>query len=127
MLAGEIVPRIYGAPKNNKDGIPLRLIVNTIRSPTYLLVKFVTKALRSFVGNTDSYINDSSDFVKLLKNERINPEECIINFDRVFLFTKSPLSEVIQVIRDVFYLEMDKLAEVWLRSTFFSFRGEYYE
>ena len=40
-----IIPRIYGAPQVHKPSIPLRPIVNTIGSPTYLLVKHLTKKL----------------------------------------------------------------------------------
>ena len=41
----DILPRIYGLPKIHKIGVPLRPIVNTIGSPTYLLVKFLAKKL----------------------------------------------------------------------------------
>lgn len=63
----------------------------------------------------------------MLKNERINLEDCIISFDVVSLLTKMPPNKAIQVIRDVADPEMAMLVEVCLRSTFFSFRGEYYE
>jgi len=63
----QITPRIYGLPKIYKEGTPLRWIVITMGSPTYELAKFVAKILAPLVGKTDSYIKDSSDFVKLLK------------------------------------------------------------
>jgi hypothetical protein len=69
----EITPRIYGLPKIHKDGAPLRPIVNTIGSPTYELAKYVAKILSPLVGHTDSFIKDSNDFVKIIKNEKIKP------------------------------------------------------
>lgn len=54
MSIGEIVPRIYGAPNIHKND------VNMIGSPTYLLAKFIAKALNHLVRHTDSYIKDSN-------------------------------------------------------------------
>lgn len=55
-LNNEIMAHIYGLPKIHKDGIPLRPILNTIGSPTYLLAKVLDKQLLPFAGNTSSYI-----------------------------------------------------------------------
>lgn len=59
-----ITPRIYGAPKVHKSNIPLRPIVSTIGSPTYLLEKHLAKRLRPLSGNTPSYIKDSYFFLQ---------------------------------------------------------------
>lgn len=61
----ETIPRIYGLPKIHKERVPLRPIVNTIGSPTYELAKYVAKILKLLVGNTDSFIKDSHDFILL--------------------------------------------------------------
>ena len=63
----EITPRIYDLPKLHKEGVPLQPIVNTIGSPTYELAKYVAKILGPLVGNTESFIKDLSEFVKLIK------------------------------------------------------------
>jgi len=68
----ETIPRIYGLPKIHKEGAPLRPIVNTIGYPTYDLAKDVAKILRPLVGNIDSFIKDSHDFVNLIKNEKLD-------------------------------------------------------
>eukprot|EP00253_Pinus_taeda_P032352 PITA_32352 len=96
----ESIPRTYGLPKIHKEGVPLRPIVNTIGSPTYELAKYVAKILKPLVGNTDSFIKDSQDFVNLIKNERIERDDILVSFDVVSLFTKIPLDEAIQ---GVFY------------------------
>jgi hypothetical protein len=51
----------------------------------------------------------------------------LISFDVVSLFTKIPLNEAIQVIKEVADLQTARLVEVCLKSTFFSFQGEFFE
>ena len=62
-----LIPRIYGLPKIHKDGVPIRPIVNTRNSPTYQLAKFLAKKLKVFVGQTPSYIKDSTHMVNEIK------------------------------------------------------------
>jgi len=57
----------------------------------------------------------------------LKPEDILISFDIVSLFTKIPLDEAIQVVKEVTNPETTKLTEVCLRSTFFSYQGEFYE
>jgi hypothetical protein len=123
----EITPRIYGLPKIHKEDVPLRPIVNTIGSPTYELAKHVAKILSPLVGHTDSFIKDSNDFINIIKNEKVGPQDTLISFDVVSLFTKIPLDEAIQIVKELTNPDTAKLAEVCLRSTFFSYQGEFYE
>lgn len=126
-LSCEVIPIIYGLPEIHKEGIPLRLILNTIGSPTYELAKYVSKILKPLFGNTDSYIKDSNYFVKLIKDDILEERNILVNFDVVSLFSKIPLDEAVQVIKEVTDPEIAKLVEIFLRYTFFSFQGEYYE
>jgi retron-type reverse transcriptase len=87
----------------------------------------VARILGPLVGRTDSYIKDSRDFMELIKEEKIESKDIIISFDVVSLFTKIPLNEAIQVINEVANPQTSRLAEVCLKSTFFSFQGEFYE
>jgi len=123
----EVIPRIYGLPKIHKEGVPLRPIVNTIGSPTYELAKYVAKILKPLVSNTDSFIKDSSDFVKLIRNKRVDKDDILASFDVVSLFTTIPLDEAVHVIKMATDPGTAKLAEICLRSTFFSFQDHYYE
>lgn len=66
-----IFPRIYVLPKLQKDGFPLRSIVNIIVSPSYVLVKVLTKIFKGRVGKTDSFIDDSSHFIRLMGRRNI--------------------------------------------------------
>ena len=69
------------------------------------------------------------DFVsrKIIQEEGIEPKDKILSFDVVSLFPKIPLEEAIQAIKEVTDPHTAKLAIVCLRSTFFSFQGEFYE
>lgn len=61
----------------------------------------ITGKLSPLVGHTDSFINDSYDFVKLIKDEKVDNDDLIISSDVVSLFTKIPLKDVIQVLYEV--------------------------
>ena len=91
----EVTPRIYGLPKIHKEGAPLRPIVNTIESPTYELARYVALNLKPLLGNIDSFIKYSSEFIKLLKRKRVEPNDILVSFDVVSIFTKIPLDKAI--------------------------------
>lgn len=83
----DITLRIYGLPKIHKEGIPLRPIMNTIGSPTYMLAKYVVGILNPLVGNTHFVIKDSKHFVELITDDKYEPNDIIISFA---LFHYSP-------------------------------------
>ena len=66
----EVTPHIYGVPKIHKGGIPLRCIVDTIGSPMYLLASHLAKLISPLVGNSASFIKDSSHFVQFFKENK---------------------------------------------------------
>jgi hypothetical protein len=120
-------PRIYGLPKIHKEGAPLRPIVNTIGSPTYQLAKYLANKLKPLVGNTSSFVKDSSFFVNKIKNIKVDKDDILVSFDVVSLFTKIPIDGAINVIRNITDPGTANLIELCLKSTFFSFQGDVYE
>lgn len=110
----EITPCIYGAPKIHKTYVPLRPIVNTIGSPTYELAKYVIRNLTPLVGKTSSYIKDSNQYVEFIKHAKIGLGDKIVSFDVVQLFTKIPLDEAIQVVKEVADPQTARLVEICL-------------
>eukprot|EP00253_Pinus_taeda_P030797 PITA_30797 len=122
-----ITPRIYGLPKVHKEGVPLRPIVNTIGGPTYLLAKFLAAKLRPLVGQTESFVKDSASFIDDLKRIKLEPEDILVSFDVVSLYTCIPINEAMEVINKLTDPDTAKLVELCLTSTFFSFEGEFYE
>ncbi len=85
-----ILPQIYGLPKIHKENVPLRPIVSAIGSPTHNLAKFIVKIISSISGNTKLYVNNSTHFVDIINDPEINPNDLMLSFDVVSLFTKSP-------------------------------------
>ncbi|CAF1377375.1 unnamed protein product [Rotaria sordida] len=57
----------YGLPKAHKTGYPLRPIISTIGSYQYQLSKYLAKAIRDARLQAPSYVKDSFEFVKKIK------------------------------------------------------------
>jgi len=116
-----------GFQRFTKRGPPLRPIVNTIGGPTYLLAKFLASKLRPLVGLIESFVKDSSSFVKEIKGIKLDPGDMLVSFDVVSLYTYIPIKEAIDVINHLTDPDTACLVEICLTSTFFSFEGEFFE
>ncbi|XP_047990120.1 uncharacterized protein LOC125229344 [Leguminivora glycinivorella] len=124
-------PKIYGLPKIHKVNSPLRPIVSQIDSPTYDLAKHVAKVLQQLVGRTESYVKDSRHFIEIVQDIRIEPDEVMVSFDVESLFTNVPVTDSIEVVRNMMQengipSEYVKLLEHCLTTNYFLFRGQYY-
>jgi len=122
-----ITPRIYGLPKIHKEGAPLRPIVNTIGGPTYLLAKFLALKLKPLVGHTESFVKDLASFIEELKDIKLEPEDILVSFGVVSLFTCIHINEAMEVINRLTDPDTARLVEICLTSKFFSFEGEFFE
>ena len=138
--SGSQPPRIYGLPKIHKPEVPLRPIVSCIGAPSYHLSKHITSLISPLSGRTDSYVRNSRHFVEIMKDVCIDADEMLVSFDVSSLFTNVPIDEAVRVIRgrlqedetleDRTTLSPDRVAElleVCLRSTYFSYNGNFYE
>ena len=134
-----MTPQMYGLPKIHILDVPLRPIVSFYSSPTYQLSKHLCRLLSPLVGNTPTYIKNSSDFSKFVKTQHLE-KEILVSFDVVSLFTKVPIDLAIHVtkrrlqedntLEDRTALSIDdiiQLLEFCLKATYFSFRGKYYQ
>ena len=72
-----------------------------ISSPTYQLAKFLSKTLKPLVGNTSSYVKDSTHFVKGIKDLHVEDNDLLISFDVVSLYTKVLVDDAIKVIQEI--------------------------
>ena len=79
------------------------------------------------VGKTNSFVKDSSTWVEEISKEKLNNEDKLVSFDVVSLYTKIPIDEAINTIKELTNTETAKLVEVCLRSTYFTFQNEFYE
>ncbi|BHF83695.1 hypothetical protein SprV_0902683900 [Sparganum proliferum] len=86
-------PRIahaYGLPKVHKEGAPLRIIVPLIGSPTYNLAKWLYRHLKHLTNGSQYSIKNSQAFLEKIQGLKVSPDECILSFDVVALFSSIP-------------------------------------
>ena len=100
MPKDNITPHIYGLPKVHKKEISLQPIVNTIRSPSYRLAKFLVGKLNPLVGRTCSYVKDLAYWINEIKNDKLDEYKILVSFDVVSLYTKIPIAEAIEIIEN---------------------------
>ena len=122
-----MAPRLYGLPKLHKENVPLRPIVSAIGSPTYKIAKHLSKLLQPFIGQTETFIKDSTHFIEKLKDIKLTPEDRLISFDVVSLFTKVPVEETLQYIKEIFPEDIATLFRHCLTTTYFKWNAEIYE
>ncbi|BHF79945.1 hypothetical protein SprV_0702306900 [Sparganum proliferum] len=84
------IARAYGLPKVHKTDAPLRIIVPLIGSPTYNLAKWLYKHLKHLANGSQYSIKNSQAFLQKIQGLEVSPDECIISFDVVALFSSIP-------------------------------------
>lgn len=120
-------PRIYGAPKIHKEGVPIRPIVNTIDGPTYHLAKYLAKKRKPLLGNTSSFVKVSNHFINEIKHIKLEQNDILVSFNVKYFYTNIPIGEAMKVIHKIIDPNTAKLVEVFSRSTFFSYKDDIYE
>ena len=120
-------PRLYGLPKIHKDNIPLRPIVSAIGSPTYHLDKYLSGLLQPHIGQTSSFVKDSKHFVDKLKDIVIGPQDILVSFDVVSLFTNVPLQQALSHLQEIFSEDIINLFRHSLTTTYFQWNQTFYE
>ncbi|CAF3828851.1 unnamed protein product [Rotaria sp. Silwood1] len=95
----------YGLPKAHKTGYPTRPIISTIGSYQYQLSKYLAKAIRDARPQAKSYIKDSFEVVKRLKEIVLEKQKTYImcSFDVESLYTNVPIEEAIETTLDYIY------------------------
>ncbi len=124
----------YGLPKIHKTGNPLRMIVSLVDSPTYKLSKWMFNHLRPLIADSEHSLTNSLEFLESIKRTNIAPNECMLSFDIVSLFTSIPLElarETIIHLLDDFDLGLPPTATIELLdhclSNFFQFNNCLYQ
>ena len=107
---------------------------------SYNTSKELANILKPLVGWTTHHLKNTKDFIEQIKDIKLLPDETIISYDIKALFTSVPIQPVINIIKNK--LENDKdlklrtsmsvehitsLLEYCLKSTYFVFKGQYYE
>ena len=133
-------PKFYGLPKIHKQGTPLRSIVSSIRAVTYQTSKESSRILKPLVGKSPHHIHNNQDFLEHLKGIKLASDEVMVSYDVKALFTSVPIKPALDVIKKLLKEDpglqsrtsmstqhiMD-LLKFCLSSTYFTFRGKFYE
>ncbi|BHF79351.1 hypothetical protein SprV_0702247100 [Sparganum proliferum] len=130
--------RFYGLPKIHKPNVPLRPIVALKGTPTYGLAKWLAKHLKRLTDGSEHTAVSSTHFLEKLKGVVIAPDEVMVSFDVVSLFTSIPKELAMEVINDLLDRKHDEEGNPFKRKhvmelldyclrTYFTFNGQIYE
>ena len=138
--AGACSPKLYGLPKIHKKNNPMRPIVSSRGSVSYVVAKESARILNPLTGRTTHDDSNSKEFAEEIKKYKLWKDECIISYDVSALFTSIPVKSALYIIKKK--LEQDKelqnktsmsinnimlLLEFSLCNTYFLFQGQFYE
>ena len=96
-----VVPRMYGLPKVHKPGTPIRPIVDGIGCPSHELARYLAKVLQPLTCGTGSFIKNSVDFSRKIKDIIIDSNEILVSFDIKSLFTNVPKEGALTAAKDL--------------------------
>ena len=82
-------PKFYGLPKIHKEGMPLRPIVSSIGAVIYATSKELSRILKPLVGRLPYHIQNTQDFIQQIEGIQLQPNQCIVSFDREGTFHPS--------------------------------------
>ena len=94
-------PLFYGSAKLHKDGVPLRPIVSTIGSSTYMIAKRLNNVLAPYAQQANSYVRNTTDFLEKLEDVTIDDDELMVSFDIKSMFTSVPIDDAYTAIEQL--------------------------
>ena len=96
-------------------------------SPTYNLVKYLVTLLHPHIEKTKSYIQDSTHFIQKILKLKMEPNDILVSFDVISLFTKVPLADTLKYIQDIFPENITILFSHCLTTSYFQWNQSFYE
>ncbi len=135
-----VCPKFYGLPKIHKPNVPLRPIVASQGSPTYVLAKYLAEILKPVVGKSEHHVVNSKEFVTKMEQISLSENDILVSFDVVSLFTNVPVEEACIIAKERLLLDSTlpqrtnlspeniyDLLKLCLTTTCFQWREKYYE
>ncbi|BHF57308.1 hypothetical protein SprV_0100024900 [Sparganum proliferum] len=130
--------RFYGLPKVHKPDVPLRPIVSLRGTPTYGLALWLFQRLRFLTADSQTTVHSAEQFLDKIRAVTIEPNERMVSFDVVSLFTSIPRALAVATLSDLLRQNYDgsdgqptaqDLIELMghCLKTFFTFEGTTYE
>jgi hypothetical protein len=83
--------------------------------------------LSQLAGNSTHHVKNSFQFIQILESLRLQPDDLMVGFDVVSLFTKVPITDTIEFLSHHFEDDVLALFKHVLTSTYFWFEGQFYE
>ena len=127
--------KLYGLCKVHKDGMPFRPVVSMLNTAEYYLAKYLDSIIKPHLAS-EFMLDSTASFLDRLKTFIFKPNDILVSFDVVSLFTNVPLTETIDMIADDIYKSKNKPnfeKEVFIElmkmatSGIFLYNGKYYK
>jgi hypothetical protein len=83
--------------------------------------------LNPLIGHSQDRVKNSIDFVDTLHSLRVKPEDIMVGFDVVSLFTNVPTADFPKILGCHFSENIVALSKSVLTSTYFVYHGQYYK
>ena len=91
---------MYCTPKIHKPGAPLRPLVDYTGSIGYNTSKALAEILAPMLGTTEHHVKNSSDLAEFMKDFTMAEDEEFVSDDVVALFTRTPVPETLEYIKN---------------------------
>ena len=129
------IPPFYTIPKIHKEGNPGRPIVSGIQSPTENISNFVDYYIKDYVPKIESYVKDTTHFLKILQEHDLDPQDLLVTLDVKALYTNIPHAEGLQALNETLIQNnhqepppwaITRLADLVLKNNMFQFNNRFY-
>ena len=95
------LPYMYGLIKTHKPNNPIRPIICSRGSASYILSKWLVSILSPLVGTiSNSHINNNTDLITKLQNINTSYDFILVSFDITSLFTRVPVCDLLLYLED---------------------------
>ena len=96
------IPVFYTLTKTHKSTMVGRPIISGCDGPTERLSSFVDKLLQPIAQIQDSYLKDTTDFIKFIESTRVPRNAFLVSMDVTSLYTNIPHEEGITLVCETY-------------------------